>query len=444
MIEWLEHEGLGRGTITYKLRDWLFSRQRYWGEPFPVVHHEDGRVELIPEADLPLTLPELEDFKPSGEGYEPPLARVKEWIETTDADGRKVLRDANTMPQWAGSCWYFLRFLDPMNDEAPWCEEAEKYWMPVDLYVGGAEHAVLHLFYSRFWHKVFFDLGLVQTKEPFQKLVNQGMILGESFRFYDDNVSDDANFKATRYASGDVKDTDEGPVAKSDGTALKVRWLQLKDVALDEDRNAAHPDDASFPFERVVEKMSKSRGNVVNPDDVVEEHGADSMRLYEMFIGPLEKAAPWSTEGIQGVYRFLQRGWRLSHEDATDGEERTERYVAPVDGPGTDEQQRLTRGDDRRRHGRPRERCASTPRSRSSWSSPGISRRTAPLLARAPRRSLCCSRLWRRTSPKRFGLGWDTATHSLTPPGPSPTKACWRRMRFLSSSNTTARSAAKY
>ena len=201
---------------------------------------------------------------------------------------------------------------------------------------------MLHLLYSRFWHKVFFDLGLVSTKEPFQKLVNQGMILGESFRFYDDNVSDDANFKATRYESGDVKDTDEGPVAKSDGTALKVRWFQLKDVALDEDRNAAHPDDASFPLERVVEKMSKSRGNVVNPDDVVKEHGADSMRLYEMFIGPLEKSAPWSTEGIQGVYRFLQRGWRLFHEDTTDGEERTEHYVAPVDGPGTDAQQRLT------------------------------------------------------------------------------------------------------
>ena len=342
MIEWLEGEGLGSGTVTYKLRDWLFSRQRYWGEPFPVVHHEDGRVELIPESDLPLTLPELEDFKPSGEGYEPPLARVKEWIETTDADGRKVLRDANTMPQWAGSCWYFLRFLDPMNDEAPWGQDAEKYWMPVDLYVGGAEHAVLHLLYSRFWHKVFFDLGLVSTKEPFQKLVNQGMILGESFRFYDDNLSDDAGFKATRYASGDVKDTDAGPVTKSDGQALKARWLQLKDVTLDEERNATHPEDASLPLERVVEKMSKSRGNVINPDDVVQEHGADSMRLYEMFIGPLEKSAPWSTEGIQGVYRFLQKAWRLFHEETTDGEERTEHYVAPQDGAGTEAQQRLT------------------------------------------------------------------------------------------------------
>ncbi|MCR9097678.1 MAG: leucine--tRNA ligase [bacterium] len=338
MIGWLESEGLGQGTITYKLRDWLFSRQRYWGEPFPVVHHEDGTVELIPESELPLTLPELEDFKPSGEGYEPPLARVKEWIETTDANGRPVLRDANTMPQWAGSCWYFLRFLDPMNDEAPWSEEAEKYWMPVDLYVGGAEHAVLHLLYSRFWHKVFYDLGLVSTKEPFQKLVNQGMILGESFRFYDDNPSDDPGRTATRYSSDVVKETDDGPVLEDDGRALKVRWLQLKDVTLDEDRNAFHPEDPSLPLERVVEKMSKSRGNVINPDDVVREHGADSMRLYEMFIGPLEKSAPWSTEGIQGIYRFLQRAYRLFHE----GDDENERFAAPAEGAGTDDQRRLT------------------------------------------------------------------------------------------------------
>lgn len=338
MIEWLEAEALGQGTVTYKLRDWLFSRQRYWGEPFPVVHHEDGTVELIPESELPLTLPELEDFKPSGEGYEPPLARVKEWIETTDAQGRPVLRDANTMPQWAGSCWYFLRFLDPTNDEAPWSEEAEKYWMPVDLYVGGAEHAVLHLLYSRFWHKVFYDLGLVSTTEPFQKLVNQGMILGESFRYYDDNTSDDPGKQATRYASADVEETDDGPVAKADGRALKARWLQLREVTLDEERNAFHPEDPSLPLERVVEKMSKSRGNVINPDEVIAEHGADSMRLYEMFIGPLEKSAPWSTEGIQGVHRFLQRAWRLFHE----GDEDDERYVAPVDGAGTEAQRKLT------------------------------------------------------------------------------------------------------
>ena len=343
MIEWLEAEGLGRGTVTYKLRDWLFSRQRYWGEPFPVVHHEDGSVELIPESELPLTLPELEDFRPRGDGFEPPLARVSEWIETTDASGRKVLRDANTMPQWAGSCWYFLRFLDPMNDEAPWSQEAERYWMPVDLYVGGAEHAVLHLLYSRFWHKVFYDLGLVHTKEPFQKLVNQGMILGESFRYYDDNVGDEPGKPTKRYASADVRETEDGPVAADDGREVKARWLQLAEVVFDDDENPVHPEDPSLVLERVIEKMSKSKGNVINPDDVIREHGADAMRLYEMFIGPLEKAAPWSTEGIQGIYRFLQRAWRLFHvADEASDEEGRDRYEAPIDGAGTESQQRLT------------------------------------------------------------------------------------------------------
>ncbi|MEZ4280271.1 MAG: leucine--tRNA ligase [Myxococcota bacterium] len=341
MIEWLESKGLGRGTVTYKLRDWLFSRQRYWGEPFPVVHGPDGDTQLIPESELPLLLPELDDFKPKGEGFEAPLARVPEWIETTDAKGRRVLRDANTMPQWAGSCWYFLRFVDPGNDSAPWSMEAERYWMPVDLYIGGAEHAVLHLLYSRFWHKVFYDLGLVHTKEPFQKLVNQGMILGESFRYYDDDVGDSAApGSARRYASADVRETDDGPVAKADGRALKARWLHLSKVVLDADRNAWHPDDPALPLERVVEKMSKSKGNVVNPDDVIREHGADAMRLYEMFIGPLEKAAPWSTEGILGIARFLQRAWRLFHDDAPDGE----RFRAPEAGEGSLEQRRLTAG----------------------------------------------------------------------------------------------------
>jgi leucyl-tRNA synthetase len=339
MIEWLEEKGLGRGTVTYKLRDWLFSRQRYWGEPFPVVHAPDGTVELIPESALPLTLPELEDFKPKGEGFEAPLARVKEWIETTDAKGRKVLRDANTMPQWAGSCWYFLRFVDPDNDSAPWSLEAERYWMPVDLYIGGAEHAVLHLLYSRFWHKVFYDLGLVHTKEPFQKLVNQGMILGESFRFYDDDPKDEAApAKRRRYASSDVRETDDGPVAKADGRPLKARWLHTSAIATDTNGNPVHPEDPTIPLERVVEKMSKSKGNVVNPDDVIREHGADAMRLYEMFIGPLEKAAPWSTEGIQGIYRFLQRAWRLFHDEAPDGDV----FRAPVGGEGTLDQRRLT------------------------------------------------------------------------------------------------------
>lgn len=338
MIEWLEREGVGNGTVTYKLRDWLFSRQRYWGEPFPVVHHADGSVELIPESDLPLTLPDLDDFKPSGEGYEPPLARAKDWIETTDEQGRRVLRDANTMPQWAGSCWYFLRFLDPMNDEAPWSGEAEKYWMPVDLYVGGAEHAVLHLLYSRFWHKVFYDLDLVSTKEPFQKLVNQGMILGESFRFYDDDPSDAADAKVTRYASADVRETEDGPVARTDGRPLKARWLHSREIAQDDEGNPVHPDEPTLPLERVVEKMSKSKGNVINPDDVIREHGADAMRLYEMFIGPLEKSAPWSTEGIQGIYRFLQRAWRLFHSDSAD----EETFAPPTEGAGSEDQQRLT------------------------------------------------------------------------------------------------------
>jgi len=338
MIEWLEAEGFGRGTVTYKLRDWLFSRQRYWGEPFPVVHHDDGTIALVPESDLPLTLPDLEDFKPTGENFEAPLARVRDWIETTDADGRRVLRDPNTMPQWAGSCWYFLRFLDPMNDEAPWSTEAERYWMPVDLYVGGAEHAVLHLLYARFWHKVFYDLGLVHTKEPFQKLVNQGMILGESFRFYDDDVADENSGDILRYSSDQTRESHEGPVAKEDGRALKARWIQLGEVAYDGDGEPIHPDFADLELERVVEKMSKSRGNVISPDDVIREHGADSMRLYEMFIGPLEKAAPWSTDGIQGIYRFLQRTWRLFHE----GTDETEIYRAPAEGSGTDEQRRLT------------------------------------------------------------------------------------------------------
>ena len=340
MIAWLESEGVGQGTVTYKLRDWLFSRQRYWGEPFPVVHHEDGHIELVPESDLPLTLPELEDFRPTGEGFESPLARVPDWIETTDAQGRKVLRDPNTMPQWAGSCWYYLRFLDPMNDEEPWSQEAEQYWMPVDLYVGGAEHAVLHLLYSRFWHKVFYDLGLVHTKEPFQKLVNQGMILGESFRYYDDDVNDEKKASTRRYESSQVRETEEGPVSRDDGRPLKARWVQLGEVAYDEAGLPVHPEDPSLHLERVVEKMSKSKGNVINPDDVIREHGADAMRLYEMFIGPLEKAAPWSTEGIQGIYRFLQRVWRIFHESGREGE--ADRYQPPVPGAGSEEQQRLT------------------------------------------------------------------------------------------------------
>lgn len=236
MISWLEEKKLGKKETNYKLRDWLFSRQRYWGEPFPLLKFEDGSIRCLEEDELPVELPEVESYEPSGTG-ESPLATIEEWLHIDDPKtGKKAKRETNTMPQWAGSCWYYLRFLDPQNKERPWDSDIEKYWMPVDLYIGGAEHAVLHLLYARFWHKVLFDLGLVSTKEPFQKLINQGMILGE------------------------------------DG-----------------------------------EKMSKSRGNVINPDHVIEEYGADTLRLYEMFMGPLEKTKPWSMNGVKGVYNFLAK-----------------------------------------------------------------------------------------------------------------------------------------
>ncbi|MCF7798138.1 MAG: leucine--tRNA ligase [Lentisphaeria bacterium] len=238
-IQWLENEGKGKGAVQYRLRDWLFSRQRYWGEPIPVLHTDDDGVIPLNDSDLPLTLPVLEKIKPTGTG-ESPLANAKEWVRVVDPESGKVYRrETNTMPQWAGSCWYYLRYLDPDNDKKGWSAEKEKYWMPVDLYVGGAEHAVLHLLYARFWHKVLYDLGYVSTKEPFQRLINQGIILGE------------------------------------DG-----------------------------------DKMSKSRGNVINPDDVVREYGADTLRMYEMFMGPLERAKPWSTKGIEGIFRFVNRIWR--------------------------------------------------------------------------------------------------------------------------------------
>jgi leucyl-tRNA synthetase len=240
MNDWLQAEGHGAPAVHTKLRDWLFSRQRYWGEPFPLLHHEDGSVSTVPERDLPVKLPEVDRYQPSGTG-ESPLAAVTDWVETTDpTTGAAVRRETHTMPQWAGSCWYYLRYIDPHNQEQLIDPELERYWMPVDLYIGGAEHAVLHLLYARFWHKVLYDLGVVSTSEPFQKLLNQGMILGD------------------------------------DG-----------------------------------DKMSKSKGNVVNPDDVVGRFGADAFRLYEMFMGPLTATKPWQTSGLNGTHRFLNRVWRL-------------------------------------------------------------------------------------------------------------------------------------
>ncbi len=271
VIEWLEQHGSGAAKVTYRLRDWLFSRQRYWGEPIPVLHLADGSVVPLPEDSLPLLPPELDDYKPTETG-EPPLVRATDWVRTIVlSTDMPAMRETNTMPQWAGSCWYYLRFLDPHNDRALVDPMTEQYWMPVDIYVGGAEHAVLHLLYARFWHKVLYDMGVVSTSEPFKKLFNQGMILAFSYRdtagLYHEptNVID----RDGRYFAGTVE------------------------------------------VHRQVEKMSKSRFNVVNPDDVVEEYGADALRLYEMFMGPLDTAKPWQMSGVSGVRRFLDRAWRI-------------------------------------------------------------------------------------------------------------------------------------
>ncbi|MEB9734554.1 leucine--tRNA ligase [Bacillus cereus] len=244
MIEWLEVTSAGNQKVTYRLRDWLFSRQRYWGEPIPVIHWEDGTMTAVKEEELPLVLPKTENIRPSGTG-ESPLANIDEWVNVVDPEtGKKGRRETNTMPQWAGSCWYYLRYIDPNNSEALVDPEKVKQWLPVDIYIGGAEHAVLHLLYARFWHKVLYDIGVVPTKEPFQQLFNQGMILGEN-----------------------------------------------------------------------NEKMSKSKGNVVNPDDIVASHGADTLRLYEMFMGPLDASIAWSENGLDGARRFLDRVWRLFVQD---------------------------------------------------------------------------------------------------------------------------------
>ncbi len=329
--DWLAERGLGARSVAYKLRDWLFSRQRYWGEPFPVLHLEGGETKLVPDAELPVELPELDDFKPRG-GFEPPLARAREWVEVVDAKtGRAALRDTNTMPQWAGSCWYYLRFCDPGNDAAPFSPEAERYWMNVDLYVGGAEHAVLHLLYARFWHKVLFDLGLVHTKEPFQKLLNPGMIQGRSYRLF----KSEAEGAPKYYSRADVRFEGETPVHVGSGAELAEEWIEPEKVRWQNGRALAPAVDVDL--EEVIEKMSKSRGNVVNPDDVIEEFGADAMRLYEMFIGPLGKAAPWSTDGIPGVARFLGRAYRLVCEEDDAGDRA--RAFAP--GPGSEAQRRL-------------------------------------------------------------------------------------------------------
>jgi leucyl-tRNA synthetase len=293
VADWLAKHSLGGPKVNFKLRDWLFARQRYWGEPFPVVYkegEEDGDPIGIPETDLPLVLPDTNDFAPSGTP-DPPLAKQTEWMKAVDPiSGAPAVREASTMPQWAGSCWYYLRYVDPANDEQLVSKEAERYWMPVDLYVGGAEHAVLHLLYARFWHKVLFDVGAVSTEEPFQKLVSQGMILGG----LEYSVHVDA----------------EGRVVPEGTPHAVAKKLSEEDV---EPKGGGYvlKSDPSVSVTARAHKMSKSRGNVVNPDDVVDGYGADSLRLYEMFMGPLRETKVWNSKGVEGVHRFLARVYRL-------------------------------------------------------------------------------------------------------------------------------------
>ena len=324
MIEWLEAEEKGRRHTNYKLRDWLFSRQRYWGEPFPIVF-VDGEPEVLPDDELPLTLPELESFKPSG-SIEGPLAAAGEWLDTeSPVDGRPARRETNVMPQWAGSCWYYLRYIDPDNDERLVDPDLERYWMPVDLYVGGQEHAVLHLLYARFWHKVLYDAGLVSTAEPFTKLVHQGTILGElEYTKYVDDAGNPVS--ADRVRGG--RDT-------RSGAALTGERVSQDDVVKDGERFVL-ADDRSIAVNARAHKMSKSRGNVVNPDGIVERYGADAFRLFEMFLGPLEQSKPWNTRGVEGTYRFLNRVWRMIVDPGGEGLKSTVSSAEP-----TPEQARL-------------------------------------------------------------------------------------------------------
>lgn len=292
IIDYLEEEKLGTRCTTYKLRDWLFSRQRYWGEPFPILHYEDGTKRTLGLDELPLTPPTIQDYKPGDDGRSP-LAKVKEWVEIIDPKtGKKAYRETNTMPQWAGSCWYYLRFCDPHNTQAAWSPEKENYWMPVDLYVGGVEHAVLHLLYARFWHKVLYDLGLVSTREPFQVLRNQGLVVSKSYK-------------------------------KKEGS-----YIDPSEV--DQEISKGH-----FVIEQ-IEKMSKSKLNGVTPDDIIDEFGADSLRLYEMFMGPFDKEKLWNTDAVTGCYRFVSKVYdlcvseKLSSQDTEEGLKLGHRLVQHV------------------------------------------------------------------------------------------------------------------
>ncbi|MCR9115955.1 MAG: leucine--tRNA ligase [bacterium] len=302
--------GVGRAAVNYKLRDWLFSRQRFWGEPFPVLHEVDennqptGAIRAVDAADLPVDLPKLEDYKPHGRP-EPPLAKADDDWLYVEVDGKRYKRETNTMPQWAGSCWYYLRFIDPKNNEAFVDAEKEKAWMPVDLYIGGAEHAVLHLLYARFWHKVLYDRGYVSTIEPFQKLINQGMILGDTeFTGYQDG---DKTWVSTKQVK---RDEERNPVHKKTGDPLTAVSVPEEDVEKKGD-GFVLTGQTEIQLDARAHKMSKARGNVVNPDEIVRDFGADTLRLYEMFMGPLEATKPWNMQGVGGVRNFLDRVWRM-------------------------------------------------------------------------------------------------------------------------------------
>ena len=307
-VDFLEKQKKGEKKVNYKLRDWIFTRQRYWGEPIPILYDGEKKKGLDYK-DLPLKLPEVESYLPTKDGSSP-LARNKNWV-TVQKDGKKYLRETNTMPQWAGSCWYFLRFLDPLNDNEFANKDIIKYWMPVDLYIGGAEHAVLHLLYARFWHKVLFDLSLVNTSEPFKKLVNQGMILGNSAFIHrikntNDFISFDLiNEHETQKIHVDISMVDEK-------NNLDIKKLQKSNPEF-EDVNFIY--EKSFTVSRDIEKMSKSRYNVVSPDEICKNYGADTLRLYEMFLGPIDQSKPWNTSGITGVFSFLNKFWNLFHTD---------------------------------------------------------------------------------------------------------------------------------
>ena len=333
----LENSGLGQSATNYKLRDWLFSRQRFWGEPFPILHELDsddkptGVMRAVDAGDLPVDLPHLDDYKPHGKP-EPPLGKAgDDWLYVT-MDGKKYRRETNTMPQWAGSCWYYLRFIDPQNEQALVDPEKERAWMPVDLYVGGAEHAVLHLLYARFWHKVLYDRGYVSTPEPFQKLVNQGMILGE-MEFTGYRKHEGAWVSAEKVD----KNADGQRVEVSTQVPVEAVSLDVEDTTKVGEHFVWKADE-SIRLDARSNKMSKSRGNVVNPDDIVRDYGADALRLYEMFMGPLEATKPWSMTGVGGVRNFLDRAWRMMVDDRSE----ELRLVASVsDAEPTDDQLRM-------------------------------------------------------------------------------------------------------